>query len=186
MKLFFRPLPVWPHKPSERRRYSQFKASYAKTIKLLSDEVAHLEGEDVTIGVGLTERDIRRDGGVRANARSMVHPGVEISFKSKHGPLTYATDEFTEWEDNLRAIALSLVALRAVDRYGVSKRGQQYAGYALLAAGDDPITRGGKLVERYGGVKEALRHTHPDTGDTDVTADDYQAVLAYRAQQASA
>ena len=37
---------------------------------------------------------------------------------------------------NLRSIALGLKALRAVDRYGVSRRGEQYAGFrAALTAG---------------------------------------------------
>lgn len=33
-----------------------------------------------------------------------------------------------------RAIALSLTALRAVDRYGVSRRGEQYTGWQALPA----------------------------------------------------
>ena len=41
-------------------------------------------------------------------------------------------DTFDDWEDNLRAIALSLGALRAVDRYGVTKSGEQYRGFAQL------------------------------------------------------
>lgn len=188
MRIAYRPLPVWPHPTTTSRPYCRFKASHSKTVALLAREVEALQEPRwgrpdvvVTLGVGLADRDLRLDGQPRANARAYSHPGVELSFDSKHGRLTYATDEFDDWQDNLRAIALSLEALRAVDRYGVSKRGQQYTGYALLAAGDDPATRGRKLVEQYGSVREALRHTHPDTGDTDVTTDDYQAVLAYRA-----
>jgi hypothetical protein len=41
---------------------------------------------------------------------------------------------YTTFDDNLRAIALSLEALRAVDRYGVTKRGEQYKGFAQLPA----------------------------------------------------
>lgn len=185
MRLVYRPLPVWPHPVTKDRPYCRFKATYSRTLELLRREVEALQADRwsdpiITLGVGLDPRDIRQDGQPRANARAMSHPGVELSFDSRHGRLTYATDEFDEWQDNLRAIALSLEALRAIDRYGVSKRGQQYTGYALLVAGDDPVTRGRKLVERYGSVKEALRHTHPDTGDTDVTVDDWNAVVAYR------
>lgn len=139
-----------------------------------------LGGDDILLGVGLSESDIRLDGQPRANARAMGHPGVEVSFNTKaYGRLTYATDQYTDWQDNVRAIALSLEALRAVERWGVSK-GRQYTGFALLEAGPGPIDRGRKLVEKYGGVREALRHTHPDTGDTDVTPDDYRSVLEYR------
>ena len=65
-----------------------------------------------------------------------------ISFKSRFGPLRYATDAYeqeyygglTSWQANVRAIALALEALRAVDRYGVSKRGEQYTGWKAIEA----------------------------------------------------
>ena len=50
--------------------------------------------------------------------------------------LVYATDCCDFWQHNLRSIALGLEALRAVDRYGISRRGEQYAGFrAALTAG---------------------------------------------------
>ena len=51
------------------------------------------------------------------------------------GTLVYDTDEFPHWHDNLRGIALGLEALRKVERYGIAKRGQQYAGFAELGSG---------------------------------------------------
>jgi hypothetical protein len=33
------------------------------------------------------------------------------------------------WQDNLRAVALGLEALRRVERYGIAQRGEQYAGW---------------------------------------------------------
>jgi hypothetical protein len=66
-------------------------------------------------------------------------PGVRIAFESKYGPLTYATDEFVtrpaRLADQRPRIALALQALRAVDRYGVTKRGEQYTGWKALPAG---------------------------------------------------
>lgn len=184
--IVFRPLPVWPHEPTKSRRHSQFETSYPRTVELLMREVEHLGGKEITLGVGLSETDIRLDGQPRANARTMAHPGVEVSFESKkHGRLSYSSDAFWDWQDNVRAIALSLEALRAVERWGVSK-GRQYAGFALLTAGPGLEEQGRQLVERYGSVKEALRHTHPDTGDADVTVRDWQAVVAYRDAQRAA
>lgn len=187
MNITFRPLPVWPHEPTRNRPYSRFDTSYPKTVELLVREVEFLGGREITLGVGLSETDIRLDGQPRANARAMSHPGVEISFDArKYGRQAYATDMYADWQDNVRAIALSLEALRAVERWGVSK-GRQYTGFALLTAGPGLEEQGRQLVERYGSVKEAIRHTHPDTGDGDVTTRDYQAVIAYRdAQRASA
>src|SRR5690606_5164123 len=82
------------------------------------------------------EDDIRLDGLPRANARP-GHQGVVLAFDSKYGPLKYATDTFDRWQDNLRAIALGLESLRRVDRYGITKRGEQYTGWRQLPAGGE-------------------------------------------------
>jgi len=51
-----------------------------------------------------------------------------------HRLLRNVCDE--DWRHNVRSIALGLEALRAVDRYGISRRGEQYAGFrAALASG---------------------------------------------------
>lgn len=134
----FRPLGPWagPATPAASRRQAQFRATYPATLELLWREIAALGGRDVILQVDIAERDIRTDGLPRANARYGSNPGVVVSFRSAHGPLRYATDAYTGWQDNLRAIALSLEALRAVDRYGVSTRGEQYAGWRALPAGN--------------------------------------------------
>lgn len=43
--------------------------------------------------------------------------------------LIYACDVCDFWQHNVRSIALGLGSLRAVDRYGISSRGEQYAGF---------------------------------------------------------
>ena len=70
----------------------------------------------------------------RANA-SPKSPAVVIAFESKHGPLQYATDAFTHWQANVRAVALGLEALRRVERYGITKHGEQYTGWKQLGSG---------------------------------------------------
>ncbi len=142
LQVRFRPLPTWPHPVTKPRSYPRFKTDYPATLSLLERELRFLDGRNVIVGLGLSEFDIRQDGMPRSNARAPQHPGVELSFDSKFGRLTYSTDQFEsgwpradDWKHNLRAIALSLEALRAVDRYGVSTRGQQYAGWKALPAG---------------------------------------------------
>lgn len=117
-----------------RHRRSAFDASWSATESLLMREVRHLNGKDLVVEVDVTEMDIRNDGRIRANARPST-PGVRIAFESVHGPLTYSTDRFNHWQDNVRAIALGLEALRKVDRYGITKRGEQYAGWKALPGG---------------------------------------------------
>lgn len=127
----FRPIQQWPGTPTRDRRHSPFRAKWDATLNLLDRELSQLGSKNVVIQVALEDRDIRLDGYPRANARP-EHPGVIVSLDSAYGPLSYPCDTFHDWRDNLRAIALALEALRAVDRYGVTKRGEQYTGWKQL------------------------------------------------------
>lgn len=131
MEITFRPILQWPGKFTPDRKGSRFKASYNQTLRLLDAELLHLKARNIVLQVALNEAQIRLDGRPRADSKPR-HPGVILSFDSKHGPLSYPCDRFDSWEDNLRAIALSLEHLRAVDRYGVTKRGEQYHGWTAL------------------------------------------------------
>lgn len=176
----FRPIALWPHTstPAARRRSRwTFKASWQQTLELLDRELRHLKAREVTIGCGLREQDIRLDGWPRSNAREPAHPGVELSFTTPHGRLVYATDVCERWEHNVRAIALGLEALRAVDRHGITRRGEQYAGFKALPAGDRTASpeRGRQLIREHGGVRQALMATHPDRGGDPADFNDVQA-----------
>jgi len=100
---------------------------------LLERELGQLEAENVVLQMAVTDAEIRVDGWIRANARPQ-HPGVILTFESVHGPLSYAVETFTDWQANVRGIALALEALRKVDRYGVTKSGEQYKGWKALPA----------------------------------------------------
>jgi hypothetical protein len=111
-------------------------------------------------------------------------PGVRVAFHSVHGPLTYATDRFDDWRDNVRAIALGLEALRAVDRYGVSGRGEQYRGWTAIESAPAELTveQAAEVLAEHSGrrwtaaqiltdrdalaaaYKAAARQHHPDIG----------------------
>ena len=180
MRVTYRPLPTWPYPETKPRESARFKVGLDRTMDDLRYEVDRLDGREILIGIGYQDHEVRMDGTPRRDARRPRHPGTEVSFDSRFGRLTYATDIYTAWEDNLRGIALALEALRAIDRYGVSKRGQQYAGFALLTAGPGLEELGRQLVERHGSLPAALRATHPDTGGPDASPRDFQAVIAFR------
>lgn len=137
------PLTDWGKPKTPHPRVATFRVGWQQTIDDLVAEVDHLGGKVVACQIeGVTDADVRRDGMLRASARVVGFQGVKVSFDSKHGPLTYATDAFTFWKDNVRAIALGLTALRAVDRYGITKSGEQYRGWQAIAAApmEDTLT----------------------------------------------
>lgn len=124
---------------------SRFTVTWSACLDLLYRELDFLDAADLVIECDVREQDLRLDGTLRANARA-ASPAVRIAFESNVGPLTYATDEFRrpswrrggmqeDWQHNVYAIAKSLEALRLVDRYGVTKRGEQYTGFKAIGGG---------------------------------------------------
>lgn len=173
----FRPFTTWPQAETRDRARGLFSASWSSTLNLLDVELRALEAEDVVIETGHAQRDIRNDGWPRSDARVPPMPGVILSFGSKHGPLRYLTDAFCQggyqrgsqeaggswmpgWQANLRAIALGLEALRAVDRYGVSKRGEQYRGWNELPSGI-PMGEASMTIEEAASLLEGLAEMTP-------------------------
>lgn len=138
-----RPLTGWdgPRTPAhERRSRWTFKAPWSDTLTLLERELRHLAARDVVLEADFREQDLRLDGLPRANARQPEDPAVKISFDSKHGPLVYAADSCAYWQHNVRSIALGLEALRAVDRYGITRRAEQYTGWRQIGSGSAIVT----------------------------------------------
>jgi hypothetical protein len=171
----FRPLTQWPGKrtPTYARKRAPFKAGYPRTLDDLEREIGHLNGKAVVIQAGFDARDIRNDGWPRSSARAK-EPGVVVSFQTPNGPLSFPCDTYDAWEDNLRAIALSLEALRAVNRYGVTKHAEQYQGFKALSApgAENGMSReqAVEFIRRWGGAeggledayRRAARVLHPD------------------------
>ena len=134
MQVRFRPIREWPGALTKYRQNDRFDTSWNSTLRQLETELTKLGAKDVVIEIALGERDIRIDGWPRSGANPS-HPGVIVSFDSKYGPLRYMTDVFFDWRANLRAIVLGLEALRKVDRYGITRRGEQYTGWKALGSG---------------------------------------------------
>ena len=168
---------------------SPWTATFASTTSLLSSELRALEARDVVLQIDVTESQIRLDGELKANARP-ASPAIALSFESKHGPLRYAADLYDApawgatmsavWQHNLRAIAMTLQALRAVDRYGVNASGEQYTGNLAIESAESSVSRNEAIrtVALLAGVawapgmqlsstviRRAKAETHPDANN---------------------
>jgi hypothetical protein len=191
----FRPLGAWLEAVTDPRASSaRFRARWDDTINLLSRELEQLDARNVVIQVDVEEAELRRDGMLRHYAK-VGFPGVRVAFDSRHGPLLYATDAYEQqwsgtlpgWQANVRAIALGLEALRAVDRYGITRRAEQYQGWKAIGSGPatpmpSQMTADGaaRLIGEMAGwasapdpadpavwrlaYKHAARLLHPDAG----------------------
>lgn len=132
----FEALDGWPDEHGKPRgEWARFKATYSKTEKLLKRELELIGAREIVLQTGHYPRDIRRDGLPKVDARSPRFPGVVLGFRKwnpaakNYDTIQLPCSTFDHWEDNLRAVALSLEALRAVDRYGVTRKNEQYAGW---------------------------------------------------------
>lgn len=172
------------------RTRSAFRATYSQTLKLLEYEVSCLRARNVIIAAGFSPSMIRNDGWPYARAVAQ-HPACAVYFqRGASENLVFQCDNYVSFPENLRAVALTLQSLRAVDRYGVSKLGEQYRGWLALAPADPAQTladKSGMPVERDPGgavsadwVRKAYRKAasiyHPDvSADQDAWLEVQQA-----------
>lgn len=181
-----RPIEHWPGELTRERISSPFSASLRSTLQLLDRELSHLSSDPrrfiakSVLQIAMREKDFRNDGMPRANAKP-EHPGVILAVESVKGHLSFPCDRFVTWQDNLRAIALALEALRRVDRYGITPNDEQYTGWKQLpsAAAEQPMTTHGAehLIRRVADMTDntalsvVLRRArfvaHPDRNDGD-------------------
>lgn len=151
MILTFRPLGTplghWLDADAERP-WSPFSTTYSATLNELDRELGFLKARDAFLQVVGGDHLVNRDGSLRADAK-VRHPGVILTIDTAElGTLVYETDRYrgrggAAWQENLRAITLGLESLRRVERYGIARRGQQYAGYRELGAGGGSTITGG-------------------------------------------
>lgn len=184
------PIGEWPGALTVRRQRSNFASTLSATMEVLRRELRQLGAQNARLQIAIDAAAFRLDGKPRATAKP-EHPGIILTLDSKHGPLSYPCDTYTTWQDNLRAIALALEALRKVDRYGVTRNGEQYRGFlalestaapagfanadaayawllALVGAEDLPGQPAAQML-----IRKAKRITHPDVGGD---ADTFQRV----------
>ena len=137
MNANFRPLQAWPKEgfqPDRSRERGRFDSLWQSTLDLLRYELDRLGADAVVVKLALEDRDIRRDGYPKANARP-DHPGVVVEWQIGEVWYRRAAERYDRWQDNIRAVALTLEALRTVERWGAVS-GEQYEGFRLeLEAG---------------------------------------------------
>ena len=187
--VLFRPLRVWPHKatPSYQREKWPSSVSLSKALDGLKQQL-RLLGCDRTayIEADVDERHIRQDGQLYASARA-GSPGVIVSAKHPRlGDLRWACDGYLSFEQNIRAVAMTIQNLRAIERYRCVRDSEQFTGFkAIPSKTSGTMSRdaaivvlsrhaGFRVVDTSDGLKHAYRaacsRTHPDRNGGDQSA----------------
>lgn len=185
-----RPLGTWPWPAKadwERFPGSRFKAYWSQTVDELKRELGLLGVSQGVLEVDVAHPNaIRKDGWIYEDAK-VKSPRVILRFALEgQGALVYKCDQYDDWKANVRAIRLGLEALRAVDRYGITSRREQFAGFKELPSTTGPTmttTRAAEVLagssaqaaiaKVLGDVKTAhdaalvaVKKAHPDAGGT--------------------
>jgi hypothetical protein len=205
VEITWRPLTQWP--AGRKRTYGNEDARFTRrgsetrTVNGIVQRVA-LSRERIPLGETLREldRELSMLGVYRAtvqidvesdrelrNLRDLTHvksSAVVLTFERNKQPVTIATDFFSRWQDNLRAIAKGMESLRLLERYHIANTGDQYRGWTALPATTTPAfstEQAANYLARFDGDvgaaaimqnAESARHayrcavakTHPDAG----------------------
>lgn len=105
----------WPRVTN--RRTAAFKVTFEKALTELGYEIERLGGRYPTLSSNL---ELRIDGQPRRDKGEPRDTGVAVYFELKGKQQVFACDTFFTVKDNIRAIGLTIQALRAIERFGAS------------------------------------------------------------------
>ncbi len=167
----------WPR--TKDRQSAPYRATYATTIKDLVANLRLLSAENVVLS---SNAPCRSDGMPFSDAAQVKikDPGVAVYFHRKGHQQVLACDRWLTVLDNIRAIGLTVEALRAIDRAGATELlNRAFTGFkALPPQGSVVVTQpqwwhvlGVQSLADAATIKAAYRKLaaqhHPDVGGDD-------------------
>lgn len=154
------------------RKSSPFSTGFGAARNKLFSNLKLLGAQGIVVSTNIP---LKRDGQPRANlAPYNGDPGVAVFFNRKNMPYEFCCDRWKSATDNVYAVALTLEALRGIERWGASDMLQRaFEGFkGLPAVAVEPwrevlmLDEGATLdaVERV--YKLLATSHHPDRGGT--------------------
>lgn len=144
----------WPRTDPAKRQRARFgsrnEQGYGNRQVTVSQAIRRLHGEvsrytrtgrswvipPDTVVIS-TDMPMRLDGLPRSGAKEPDDPGVAVYFTYRGKPRVLACDQWDRVADNIVAIAKTLEALRALDRWGVTDMlSRVFQGFAALPSPD--------------------------------------------------
>lgn len=165
---------AWPEgwKRTRIRSGARFKQSFTGARDFLFAELHRMEATNCILSTNL---QLRRDGLPLANQRNPEDAGAAVYFSYKKRGMVFACDRYARIEHNIYAIALTIEALRGIERWGASDMMERaFTGFTALPASTQTrswrfvlglpdfgdVTR--QMVEEH--FRARIRFCHPDTG----------------------
>jgi hypothetical protein len=153
---------------------SKFKTSTDKARKELLAEVAMMGGEAPVISSNVP---LRADGAMRAD-REPVDAGAAVYFQRDGKGMVFACDNYDLVKDNLRALALTIGAMRGIERWGATEMMERaFSGFKQLNAENEgeswwktlQVGPDATVPEIETAFRKLAKFAHPDAeGGSDV------------------
>jgi hypothetical protein len=130
----------WPvGRPREKSRatHARFKATFAAARDECLLEISRLGGSSAIISTNIA---LKRDGTPAAVewGKMIPDPGVAVYFKRNGKDLCFCCDRWNHVQDNMRAVALTIEALRGISRWGTGDMMEAaFTGFKQLAESSD-------------------------------------------------
>lgn len=185
----------WKRTPPQERRRANFRRSTSsERMERGADgqqrRVVSNRTEALTVSAALDrlESELRRLGttdeilssnvpvGIRGMPLSSkaepADPGAAVYVRLNGKPLVFACDKWDRVADNIAAIAQHIDALRRIERYGVGRLDQAFAGYKALPVSTDDwrvvlgVGEFATLAQVDAAFMEKAKEAHPDVGGT--------------------
>lgn len=166
---------------------SNFFASPDKIRKEFENALRRLEARSIVVSSNMR---VRQDGKPYASERGyLFDAGAAVYFQLGDKPHCIACDRWLNVFDNLRAITLTMEALRGIERWGSTEmRDRSFQGFQALPPPAEPwyivlqVSETAPLEVVEASYKALSRKAHPDNGgSTDAMARLNRAIEQARA-----
>lgn len=125
--------PGWPRTPSHRRIGGQFRCTLAEARDALLAEFDRMKARHVVVS---TDVPLRRDGLFHGSSGEPNDPGAAVYFQWRGKPYVIACDTYDRLWKNVRALAKTIEAMRAIERHGATSLLERaVSGFSALPPG---------------------------------------------------
>ncbi len=157
----------WPAGVPRARQptHSPFTATIKSADEDIRREVRLMGGSLPVISSNL---ELRRDGIPYAGQKQPSDPGVAVYFLRRGKQMVFACDKWRKIEDNLRAIAKTIEALRGIERWGSSDLMERaFTGFEALPAPEQwwqvlNVPQAATREEINAAYRKLAQEAHPD------------------------
>jgi hypothetical protein len=160
----------YPRTARPAGNYRFYPSTFASEIKGLKDELWRMSARSIVISTNIPTKN---DGNPYSTYSKPADTGVAVYFTVDNKAMALCCDKWNTVEANLRALVMSVDAMRGLDRWGVSEiMNRAFMGFKALlekAAGFPwwevlGVSRECTKKEVLAAYKKKIKIHHPDNG----------------------